>query len=48
MPHRFPPLSPQVASPRKITARTGAASGFAFADLCFAAALVLSLALALI
>lgn len=48
MSHRFPPLRPPVEAPTKTTARTGTAPRFTFADLCFAAALVLCLALALI
>lgn len=48
MSHRFPPLRPPVETPRKATIQTKAAPGINFADVCLTAALVLSVALALI
>jgi hypothetical protein len=48
MSHRFPPLRPSVKPGRKPTAGTGTAPGLSFADLCLTAALVLSVALALV
>lgn len=48
MSHRFPPLRPPVETPRKATTHTRAAPVFTLADLCLTAALVLSVALALV
>lgn len=48
MSHRFPPLRPPADTGLKGAVRTQATAGIPFADLCLAAALALSLAMALI
>lgn len=48
MSDRFPPLRPQVASRAKAATRAAIVPGVTFADVCLTAALVLSVALALI
>jgi hypothetical protein len=48
MSNRFPPLRPPVATARKTSARVQPSFGFAIADLCLMAALLLSLGLALV
>ncbi|MFN5995650.1 MAG: hypothetical protein ACK47Z_00945 [Paracoccaceae bacterium] len=48
MSDRFPPLRPSTEAGRKATQRAAATSGPAVADYCLVAALVLSLALALV
>ena len=47
-PHRFPPLRPPVETRARTATRASVLQGMTFADLCLAAALVLSVALALI
>ncbi|WP_170971955.1 hypothetical protein [Rhodobacter sp. SY28-1] len=48
MSHRFPPLRPPVETGRKANLRADPTPGPTAADLCLLAALVLSLALAMI
>lgn len=48
MSHRFPPLRPPVAPPRKTTVGISIPQGIRLADLCLTAALALSLVLALL